>query len=179
MGRNTALDAASALRLLNSEDLRQHPQHGPTERRTASTTPGAPLNLGVIDYLAKTVAEIVDQTTTITPQPKPLPERIEDLYDWSLDNTADADDIQRSYRDTMFEAHRLEHLVRLGETDEVCKHPCPRCGRWGLMWDERGKRAQCSHAKCRTPDGLTSSWTLERLAAQKVRRTEIWRMSAT
>lgn len=179
MGRNTALDAASALRLLNSEDLRQHPRHGPTERRTASTTPGTPLNLGAIDYLAKTVAEIVGQTTTITPQPKPLPPRIEDLYEWSLDNTADADDTQRRHRDTMFEAHRLEHAVRLGEVDEVCKHPCPRCGCWGLMWDAAGNRALCSNRRCRTPDGLTSSWTLERLAAQKVRRTEIWRQSAT
>lgn len=179
MGRDAAADASRSLRLLNSDDLRQHPVTGPVERRNASATPGTPLNLGIIDYLAKTVQEVVDHTTTVIAQPGPLPARVEDVYDWCLKNTADAGDAQRRYRETMFETHRLEHAVRLGEFDEVCKHPCPRCGCWGLMWDHGGNRALCTHRKCRTPDGTASTWTLTRLAAQKVRRTEIWRRNAT
>lgn len=179
MGRDTAADAASALRLLNSEDLRQHPARGPSERRNHSATPGAPLNLDLVDYLTRTVDEVVAHTQTVTARPSRLPERIEAVYDWCLENTADADDVQRRYRDTMLETHRLEHAVRLGETDEVCKHPCPGCGCWGLMWDHAGNRALCSNRRCRTPDGMSSAWTLARLAAQKIRRTEIWRRNAT
>lgn len=179
MGRDTAADARHALRLLNSEDLRQHPVTGPTERRRPSTTPGTPLNLNVIDHIARTVAQVVDHTVTVTAQPGPLPARVEDIYTWYIEQTADADDTDQRYRDTLIETHRLEHSIALGDTDEVCKHPCPRCGLWGLMWDQAGTRARCSNRKCRTPGGVSSSWTLERLAAQKIRRTEIWRRNAT
>ncbi|MCX4885944.1 hypothetical protein [Streptomyces sp. NBC_00847] len=182
MGRNTAADAASALRLLNSEDLRHPPAHGPQQRRSNATTPAAPLNVGIVDYIDRTVAEIVDHTVTITAQPKALPAKIEGLYDWYFEETADAvadDDTERRYRDALIETHRLEHAIRLGETEEVCKHPCPGCGCWGLEWDHGGNRALCLNRKCRAPDGMSSTWTLERLAAQKVRRTEIWRRNAT
>lgn len=179
VGRDTAADAASALRLLNSEDLRQYPARGPSERRSASATPGTPLNLGTLDYIIKTIAEIVDHAVTVTAQPKPLPKRVEDIYPWYLEQTAGADAGEQRFRDTLIYTQALEHAVRLGETSAVCEHPCPRCGRWGLEWDAAGNRALCLNRRCRTPDGLTSSWTLERLAAQKVRRTEIWRRNAT
>ena len=182
MGRNAAANAASALRLLNSEDLRQNPESGPQERRAPSSTPAAPLNIGMVDYFARTVREVVDHTVTITAQPKPLPPQLEGLYEWYIEETADAvadDDTERRYRDALIETHRLEHAIRLGETDEVCKHPCPRCGCWGLEWDHGGNRALCLNRRCRTPGGTASTGTLERLAAQKIRRTEIWRRNAT
>jgi hypothetical protein len=179
MGRNAAVNAASALRLLNSEDLRQNPECGPQERRAPSSTPAAPLNIGVVDYLARAVDEIVDCTVAVTAQPKPLPARLENVYDWCIENTADADDAQRRYRDTLIETHALENAIRLGEYNVVRPHPCPRCGSWGLFWDNPGNRARCTDVDCRTPDGLASSWTLARLAAQKVQRTEIWRRNAT
>lgn len=179
MGRDTATDAASALRLLNSQDLREHPATGPHGRRNPSTTPAAPLNLAVLDYIDRAIGEIVDHTATVTAQPAPLPERVENIYAWYIAQTADADDAERRYRDALIETHRLEHAMRLGETDEVCKHPCPRCGCWGLEWDRAGNRALCLNRRCRTPDGMTSRWTLARLAAQKIQRTEIWRRNAT
>jgi hypothetical protein len=179
MGRNTAQDAATALRLLNSEDLRENPETGPRERRTTSSTPSAPLNIGVVDYLARTVDEIVDHATAVTPQPAPLPRQIGDLYTWYLEQTAEADDVERLHRDTVIETHALEHAIRLGEYKVVRPHPCPRCGSWGLYWDSAGSRARCTDVDCRTPDGFASSWTLARLAAQKVQRTEIWRRNAT
>jgi hypothetical protein len=179
MGRHTAGDAASALRLLNSDDLRQNPETGPRERRATSSAPSTPLNIGVVDYLARAVDEIVDYTVSVTPQPAPLPRRLEDVYDWCIENTGDADDAQRRYRDTLIETHALENAIRLGEFKVVRPHPCPRCGCWGLFWDSAGSRARCTDVDCRTPDGFASSWTLARLAAQKVQRTEIWRRNAT
>ncbi|WP_042174621.1 hypothetical protein [Streptomyces sp. NBRC 110035] len=179
MGQDTSIAAARALRLLNTPALRHPPTRGPQERRTASTTPAAPLNLGIVDYLARTVAEVADHTREVDPQAGPPPDRVEDIYDWYTAHTGDADEDQQRRRDTVIERHRLEHAVRLGEFDEVCKHPCPRCRCWGLMWQAAGNRARCTNRRCRTPDGMSSSWTLGRLAAQKVQRTEIWRLNAT
>ena len=177
MGRDTAADAAQALRLINSPELRHHPAHGPTGRRTGSSTPAAPLNLDIVDYIAEHVAEVADHARVVAPSAGPLPPELADLYTWYVEQTGDADETQRLFRDTLLEKHRLEHLMRIGEYDEVCKEPCPRCGCWGLMWD--AGRARCTNRRCRTPDGLSSSWTLGRLAGQKVQRTEIWRRTAT
>lgn len=179
MGRDAAADASRALRLLNHPDLRHHPVHGPTERRSPSTTPAAPLNVGLVDYLARTVDELVTLTRDIAPDAGPLPERLEGLYDWCIEHTGNADADQQAHRDFLFEKQRLEHAVRLGEHNVVCEEPCPGCGRWGLMWDDEGSRARCTHGRCHTPEGLTSTWTLSRLATQKVWRTEIWRRNAT
>jgi hypothetical protein len=179
MGRNTAGDAASALRLLNSEDLRQNPEHGPRERRAPSSTPSTPMNISVFDYVTRQAAEIVDYTVSVTAEPKQMPERLEDVYEWCLEQTAEADDAERRRRDTLIETHALENAIRLGETEAVCKHPCPRCGCWGLEWVHGGNRALCLNRRCRTPDGNASTWTPARLAGQKVRRTEIWRRNAT
>lgn len=175
MGRDTAADATRALRLLNHPAMRHHPATGPTERRTPSTTPGTPLNLGHVDYLDQTVDEVENLTRAIAPDAGPLPERLEALYAWCIDSTGHADADQLAYRDMLLEKQRLEHAVRLGEHHEICKEPCPGCGRWGLMWEPAGRRARCTNRRCHTPEG----WTLAQLAAQKVQRAEIWRRSAT
>ncbi|MFB7738264.1 hypothetical protein ACFC08_28525 [Streptomyces sp. NPDC056112] len=179
MGRDTAVDASRALRLLAHPDLRHHPVNGPTERRSPSTTPSTPLNVGLVDHLARTADELVKLTREIAPDAGPRPARIEGLVDWCVESTGSADADQQAYRDQVLEKQRLQHAVRLGEYDEVCKHPCPGCGCWGLMWDQGGNRARCTNRRCRTPEGLTSTWTLARLAAQKIQRTEIWRRNAT
>src|SRR5690242_10198004 len=57
MGRDTE-DAASRLHLLATH-YREHPQTGPSERRSPSVTPGAPLNLGIVDYMSRCVDEVV------------------------------------------------------------------------------------------------------------------------
>lgn len=179
MGQDTAGEAGRALRLLNHPDLRHPRAAGPSERRATSTTPSAPLNLGIVDYLDKQIGQVVDLTRQVNAAAGPVPENLEALYDWCIENTGDADDAQRAYRDIVFERQRLEHAVRLGEHDEVCKHPCPACGCWGLMWQMAGNRARCTNRTCHTPDGLGSTWTLGRLAAQKIQQTEIWRRNAT
>lgn len=179
MGPDTATTAGRALTLLNSPELRQPPVSGSSSRHATATTPAAPLNIGLLDHLTGSVSEVAAHVRDIAPQAGPRPEDMGDLYHWYVDQTQDAPADDRLYRDTVIERHRLEHAIRLGDYDEVCKHPCPECGCWGLMWDPAGNRALCSNRRCRTPDGMTRSWTLARLAAQKVQQTENWRMSAT
>jgi hypothetical protein len=178
MGRNTGVSAAKALRLLNSDDLRPTPVRTTETRRSTAATPSTPLNLGLVDYVTEHFDEVVTHTRDIA-GPIPRPRADEDLYEWYVDHTADADANQAAYRALLIERHALEHAITLGDHDEVSKHPCPSCGLWGLMWNSVGNRAQCSNRKCRTPDGMTSSWTLARLAEQKIQRTEIWRRNAT
>jgi hypothetical protein len=179
MGKNTAVQAARALRLLNSEDLRHHPRTAPAERSTPATTPAAPLNLGIVDYLVQTRRDVVDHVRSVVPDPTPVPAQVDGIYDWYVEQTAGADEAEQTYRDTLIARQALEHAVRLGNDTVVCEHPCPRCGTWGLMWDDNTSRAFCSSRKCRTPSGMASTWTLARLAAQQIQRTEIWRRSAT
>ncbi len=179
MGKDSVTAAARALRLLDSPDLRQHPARGPRELRGHINSTGAPLNLGLVDYLTDTENEVVTLTREIAPDAGPQPSRLGDLYDWCVNATGDADEAQQAYRDLIIETHRLEHAMRLGDTSEVCKNPCPGCGYWGLMWDTAAQRARCTNRKCTTPEGLSTSWTLTRLAAQTIERTEIWRRNAT
>lgn len=180
MGRNAAVSAASALRLLTDPEMRHTPRAVPEARRPTATTPAAPLNLGRMDYIDDHVTEIVTHVRSLPGHEKAaLPAQAGDLYDWYIENTGTADSIEQDHRDYVTERHALEHAIALGETDEVCKHPCPACGCWGLMWDSLGSRAQCSNRRCRTPDGLSNRWTLARLAEQKIQRTEIWRRNAT
>jgi hypothetical protein len=179
MGKNTAVQAARALRLLNSEDLRHHPRTAPAERSTPATTPAAPLNLGIVDYLVQTRQDVVDHVRAVVPDPKPVPAQVDSIYDWYVEQTAGADEAEQAYRDTLIARQALEHAVRLGNDTVVCQHPCPRCGNWGLMWDDANGRAFCSHGRCRTSAGMASTWTLARLAAQQIQRTEIWRRNAT
>jgi hypothetical protein len=178
MGRDTAAAAASALRLLNSPELRHPPKAAPGLRRATTTTAPAPLDLALVDYLEATIHQVVDHTRQVNPNPEPLPD-VDGLYDWYTRNTLGADEADRRYRDTLIELHALEHALRLGDFDAVRPHPCPACGSWGLFWDREGNRARCSDRDCRDDDGLASSWTPARLVAQKIQRTEIWRRSAT
>ncbi|MEU5322918.1 hypothetical protein AB0G67_40140 [Streptomyces sp. NPDC021056] len=179
MGQDTAGQAGRALKLLNSQELRETPTTGPSPRHTTASTPRSPLNVDLVDHLTRTVGEVAAHARAVAPHAGPLPERVEDLYDWYIEHTGDAGEADRRYRDILIERHRLEHVMRLGYYEEVRKHPCPECGCWGLMWDPAGNRALCSNRRCRTPDGMTRSWTLARLAAQKIQRTEIWRRNAT
>lgn len=179
MGQDTAGAAARAFRLLNSPELLHPARAAPDARRPTSTTPAAPLDLGLLDYLDAHVDEVITHTRAAAEDPAPLPPQRADIYDWceQVIPTAEAD--QQLLLRTMLERHRLEHAIRLGDFDVVCKEPCPKCGCWGLMWEPAAQRALCSNRRCRTPDGLSSRWTLARLAAQKTGRTEIWRLSAT
>lgn len=179
MGPDTATAAGRALTLLNSPDLRQPPTTGPNSRHATATTAAAPLNIGLVDYLTRTVGEVTAHVRDIAPDAGPRPEDMGQLYHWYVDQTQDAEPAEQDYRDFLMERQYLESCIIAGHFNVVRGHPCPACGCLGVFWDSEGNRALCSNRRCRTPDGLTRSWTLARLAAQKVQQTENWRMSAT
>ena len=179
MGRDTTADASKALRLLNSADLRNQPEHGPTGRRSTTATPQTPLNLGIVDHINRAIREVTDHAHHVNPGAGAGPDQVDDLYLWYVDATGNADAEQGRFRETLLLRHRLEHAIALGEYDVVRPFPCPNCGCWGLMWDNGGSRARCTNLDCRTPDGTSSTWTLNRLAVQQTQRTEIWRRNAT
>lgn len=175
MGRTANDDseeAASHLRLLDTH-FHEHPQHGPAERRTTSATPGTPLNLGIVDYIDRCVAEVVDHARTEAPAPVgPLPASAAGIYDWYLEHTADAGPEVHLQRDIIIKRQQLEHAITLGDTDAVCKHPCPACGTWGLEWSAYTHRAMCINGRCRDRHGMGRTWTLGRLATQHVLEQE-------
>jgi hypothetical protein len=53
--------------------LLEHPVTGPSARTATSTTPKAPMNLGMLDYIDRSVAEVVQHTRTVNPDAGPLP----------------------------------------------------------------------------------------------------------
>jgi hypothetical protein len=178
MGRDTE-DAASRLHLIDTH-YREHPQTGPSERRAPSVTPGAPLNIGIVDYMARCVDEVVQHARADAGDSLgPLPTRAGDYYDWWTDSTADAGPEVQLHRDIVIYRQGLEHAIKLGDHDVVCRHPCPRCATWGLQWQPYTQRAMCLNTECRGRDGMSSAWTLGRLATQYVTQKEILRIRAT
>lgn len=179
MGQDTAGDAAKAFRLLDSAALRQPARTAPAERRPTHTTPAAPIDLGLLDYLEAHVSEVVTHVRALADEPVDVPRQRADAYEMCVQALGGADHAQQLQTQVMLERHRLEHAIRLGDVDIVCKEPCPRCGCWGLMWEHAAQRALCTNRRCRTPAGVASTWNLARLATQKIHRTEIWRRNAT
>jgi hypothetical protein len=178
MGRDTE-DAASRLHLLATH-YREHPQTGPSERCSPSVTPGAPLNLGIVDYMSRCVDEVVQHARDeAAGDIGPLPARVRDVYAWWEEQTEDAPAEVRQRRDIVIYRQSLEHAIALGDHDVVCAHPCPRCTTWGLQWQPYTRRAMCLNIDCRGRDGMSSAWTLARLATQYVTQKEILKIRAT
>jgi len=166
MGRDSD-DAAASLHLLDTH-YRTHPANGPAERRTPSVSPGAPLNLDILDHLDRCRAEVVQHARAEVPQLQPLPPRIRDVYDWWTEQTADAGHEVQLRRDIVIYRQGLEHAIRLGEYKVVRTHPCPACGTWGLQWQAHTRSALCLNRKCRDRHGMARTWSLARLATQHI-----------
>lgn len=170
MGRDTD-DAASRLHLLDTY-YREHPNTGPSGRRSPSTTPGAPLNLGILDHLDACRDEVVQHARTDAGDLPPLPARVRDVYDWWEEQTRDAGPEVRLQRDIVIYRQGLEHAIRLGDTKVVRPHPCPACGTWGLEWQSQPGKALCLNRKCRDRHGMARMWSLAALATQYVTEKE-------
>lgn len=148
--------------------FREHPVTGPVERRATSVVPGTPLNLRVVDHIDASVREIVHYTQAVAPDAEPLPERIQDVYQWVVANTANASEAIQQRRDTILYRQGLEHAIAMGDTKVVRPHRCPQCRTLGLMWPEGADRVVCTNVRCLTPDGMSTTWTLARLAYEHV-----------
>jgi hypothetical protein len=150
------------------DHFRQHPVTGPTERGPATVTPGAPLNLRVVDHITASVQEITDYTHAVTPGAAPLPARVQDVYRWVVANTTTADEAVQQRRDTIVYRQSLEHALAMGDIKVVRPHRCPACHGLGLMWQPSLQRAVCTSRRCLTRDGTSQKWTLARLAYEHV-----------
>ncbi|MFF8250113.1 hypothetical protein [Streptomyces griseus] len=176
LGDNTT---EQRLRLLQAE-FTQHQRRGPGDGRTATrTTSPAPLDLNVLDRIRTAVNEVVEHTRTAAPDAGPTPADDTRIYDWSRQHTAHLGTAQHQARETVIYRQGLEHAIAMGDTTVVCKHPCPGCGCWGLLWRPAVQRAACINRYCVDNDGLSRSWPLQTLAHRHVARQLGLKSSAT
>lgn len=180
MGIADDTDTASARLHQLSTYFRTHPATGPTERTSRSTTPGAPLNLGVVDHITRAVAEVVDHTRTVNPDAGPLPAHVAAVYDWCREHTQHAPEIEQQRRETLELRHRLEHAVQAGDGLVVRPIRCPACGTIGVHWNAQAWRAVCLNRNCaRRNDGVSQTWTLAQLAHHQISAQKSLRDCAT
>ena len=169
-GEDTDDTASNRLRILNRH-FREHPVTGPeghsvtgpTSRPTA-VAPGLPFPAQIVEHIDRSVAEVAAHARAVNPDAGPLPARVEAVYDWYREHTANAPAAQRQRRDTIEYRQRLEHAIAMGDTKVIRPHRCPACKTFGLMWIHEAQRAVCTNSRCTTKTGLSSSWSLARLA---------------
>ncbi|ACX71091.1 malonate decarboxylase gamma subunit [Streptomyces phage ZL12] len=167
------------LRLLQAE-FTQHQRRGPGDGRTATRTESpAPVNLGVLDYMAAAVTEVIQHTRAAAPTAEPYNGPLPGLYEWSRENTASLDAGRQQARETLIYRQGLEHAIEMGDTTVVRKHPCPACGCWGLMWRPAVNQAACPNRYCIDDDGLSHAWPLKTLAHHHVAKRFGLKSSAT
>lgn len=170
--------AGRRLRLLGDEYL-QFPAREPSDRNPTAVTPPAPMNLGMLDHITDSINEVAAHVRAAAPQAPPRPADLAGLYDWWIDSTPDLEGERRRERDRVIYRQGLEHAIQAGDTDVVCKHPCPACGCWGIQWSKTRRRAACCNLDCVDDDGVTRTWSLAHLAYEHVARQEKLNVRAT
>ncbi|MEU5741991.1 hypothetical protein ABZ784_28865 [Streptomyces tendae] len=140
-----------------------HSYIGNTPRGTA-THPGLPINVRVLEHIDRTVAEVVQYTRENNPAAEPVPENIQDVYRWCVENTVHAPEAEQQRRETLEYKHQLEHAVAAGDVAVIRPHRCPECRTFGLMWDSLKQRIACTNRKCVDQDGLSTTVEFARLA---------------
>lgn len=159
------------LRLLQAE-FTQHQRRGPepTGRTATRAEAPAPIDLGILDYMAAAAAEVEQHTRAAdwSRSAGPVPEDISRVYEWAREHTAHLDPERQQAREALIYRQGLEHAIAMGDTAVVSKHPCPECGCWGLIWREETGKAACVNHYCVDSQGLSHAWTLKRLAREHV-----------
>ena len=123
--------AAHRLRLLREEFVSQSGCCGepPATRPSRPAHSNAPLNLGILDHIVRTRAEVEQHVRTEVPGAGPLPPEEEAIYAWAREMTAHLEPQRQQARDAVIYRQSLEHAVAMGNHDVVRPHPCPACGR--------------------------------------------------
>jgi hypothetical protein len=130
------------------------------------------MNLGVLDHITDSITEVVKHVTAAAPHAGPRPADPSGIYDWWIDSTPNLAPHERLEQDRIIYRQGLEHSIQAGDTDVICRHPCPGCGCWGLEWSRTRRQAACLNADCVTRDGVGNTWTLGHLAYEHVARVE-------
>ena len=166
--------------------FREHPVRGPEghsyshfSRHSTFNTPGIPYNAQICDHIDAAVTEVITHTRAANPDAG-LPDDLARVYDWAREHTALAPDDVQFRRDVLEYRHRLEHAIAAGDTRVVRPHRCPSCNTIGLHWQTDRQRAVCLNLHCaRTNHGRSRSWTLGRLAFERVAAEKSLRECAT
>lgn len=168
------------LRLLHTE-FTQHVKTGPPGdgRSSRPVVAPAPLDLGVLDYMATAVSEVVQHTRAAAPDAGQFTDEATRVYAWAREHTAHLEPERQQAREAIFYRQGLEHAIAMGDTTVIRKHPCPGCGCWGLIWSAAGQKAACVNQYCRDDDGISRTWSLAHIAQQHVARQESARTRAT
>lgn len=164
-------DAATARLAHLAEHFRQHPvtsgeghSYVSNQPRPTRTSPGAPVNLAIVDHISATVKELADYTHRVNTAADPLPKEIQDVYAWCVANTRHAPEVEQQRRDAIMYRQSLEHAIAAGDYSVIPPHRCPACRTFGLMWKAGAGRALCTNRRCVTKDGTSRMWSLARLA---------------
>jgi hypothetical protein len=136
--------------------------------RPTAVAPEALVDLDVVDHIQASLREVVDDTLAANPDAGPLPARVEGAYRWYVENTAHAPEAVRQRRDTVIYRQGLEHAIAMGNVKVIRPHRCPQCRTLGLMWPRGAEAAVCTNRNCVDADGMSSTWTLARLAYEHV-----------
>jgi hypothetical protein len=171
-------DPGNRLHLLQ-EVFIQHPARGLQERGPAAIPCPAPLSLGMIDHIVDSVSEVKARVKADGTQTLPVPADVAGIYDWWRASTPDLDEDRTQVREAIIYRQGLEHAIQAGDRDIVCKHPCPGCGCWGLVWQSAQKRAACLNRDCVDKDGAGNTWPLKRLAYEHIAQSNILKVHAT
>jgi len=177
MGNRTDDDTSAAAGRLGAllTHLRQRPVTGPAGHSYIPSGPHthpvhspALVDLGVVDHVNASVAELVDYAHDVAPDGEPLSEGAQNVYRWVVDRTSDAPAEVRQRRDTIIYRQSLEHAIAAGDVKVVRPHRCPACRTLGLFWRAEFGKAVCTNGRCLTKDGLSHKWSLARLAYEHI-----------
>ena len=165
----SASTAGSRLRALQQELAQPIARRGDGQPGRATAVHGpAPLDLGLMDYLDRHVAEAATVTRQLAPDAGQAP-RTAEVYAWMEEQTAHLDAERALVRDAMVYRHNLALAIAAGDDAVVRREPCPGCGCWGTTWNAATRRAMCPVRSCTDKRGRPSTWSLAQLAEEAVR----------
>lgn len=187
MGDGEVKDTAAArLRLLREEITvpagTRRPQPA---RRTPPSQPGAPIDLGILDYMAACRDELVTHTREAAPGAAGAPTEAADVYEWMYQQTAHIAREKRLARDAMVLRQSWEHALALGDERPVRAaarwEPCPNptCGCWSLFYQPARRIVACVNGRCTNELGLPTVWELRQLAEVVIARRNSVTAAAT
>lgn len=175
MGNREDTDDAGQLLGELATYFREHPVTGPEGRsytasgsRATVVAPGLPFNARVVDHITASVAEVEAHTRAADPDAGPLPRHVEDIYRWCREHTEHAPDIVRQRAETIEVRQGLEHAIAAGNLKVIPPHRCPECRCFALRWSREMGRALCTNTECVDADGMSNTFTLARLAYERV-----------
>lgn len=170
-----SVTAAERLRTLDT--YHRTPIRGAASVRAApASLPAVPLDLGMLDYLEKTTADLdrradadakAARVTNPTVRIAPRPANVADRYEW-WESIPVSDEARELERTSFIYRQGLEHAIREGDTKVVRRHPCPACGCYTLFWRPMEKQAACLNRRCTDRNGMSRTWGLALIADRHI-----------